>query len=67
METNLLASYVDIFGNDISEIRFNIKVAGYESGNNLTHFMLLVSFYTPWNHQKTKDFLMFSGGRVRDQ
>ena len=27
----------------------------------LTHFMSLVSFYTPWKHQKTRGFLMFSG------
>ena len=26
-----------------------------------THFMPLVSFYTPWKHQKTFGFLMFSG------
>ena len=29
--------------------------------------MSLVSFYTPWKHQKTKDFPMFSGGIERDQ
>ena len=33
----------------------------------LTRFMLLVSFYTPSNHQKTFGFLMFSGGIERDQ
>ena len=27
--------------------------------------MPLVSFYTPWKHQKTSDFLMFSGGIER--
>ena len=27
-----------------------------------THSMLLVSFYTPWKHQKTSGFLMFSRG-----
>ena len=31
----------------------------------LTHFMPLVSFYTPWTHQKTWCFL-FSVGRVRN-
>ena len=29
---------------------------------NLTDFMPLVSFYTPWKNVKTRDFLMFSGG-----
>ena len=31
----------------------------------LIHFMPLVSFYTPWKHQKTKGFLMFSGDVFR--
>ena len=32
------------------------------------HFMPLVPFYTPWNHQKTRGFLMFSEeGIERDQ
>ena len=25
------------------------------------YFMPLVSFYTPWKHQKTRDFVMFEG------
>ena len=33
----------------------------------LTHFLLLVSFDTPWKYQKTKVFLMFSVGIERDQ
>ena len=33
----------------------------------LTHFMPLVSFYTPSKHQKTSGFLTFSGGIERDQ
>ena len=33
----------------------------------LTHFMPLISFHTPWKHQKTRGFLMFSGGIKRDQ
>ena len=32
-----------------------------------TYFMPLVSFDTPWKHQKTNAFLMFSGGVERDQ
>ena len=34
---------------------------------SLTHFMSLVSFDTPWKHQKNKDFHMFSEGIERDQ
>ena len=33
----------------------------------LTHFMPLVTFYTPQKHHKTRDFLMFLGGIERDQ
>ena len=33
----------------------------------LTYFMQLVSFYTPWKHQKTRGFLMFAGGVERDK
>ena len=33
----------------------------------LTRFMQLVCLYIPWKHQKTKDFLMFSGGIEKDQ
>ena len=35
--------------------------------NILTHFMPLISFYTPWKHQKTYGCLMFSGDIERDQ
>ena len=28
----------------------------------LTHFWPMFLFYTPWKHQKTKGFLVFSGG-----
>ena len=31
-----------------------------------TNFMLLVSFYAPWKHQKTRYFLLFSGGKSRN-
>ena len=37
------------------------------SETTLTHFMPLVSFYTPWEHLKTFNFLMFSGGIKREQ
>ena len=33
----------------------------------LIHFMQLVSFYTPWKHQKTFGFLIFLGSIVGDQ
>ena len=29
--------------------------------------MPLISFYTPWKHQRTSGFLMFPGWRERDQ
>ena len=32
----------------------------------LTHFMPLVSFYTPWKYQNTWGFLTFSGGIERN-
>ena len=35
--------------------------------STLTHFMPLVSFYIPWKLQKTRGFLMFSGGIEKDQ
>ena len=28
----------------------------------LTHFQPMFHFYNPWKHQKTSDFLIFSGG-----
>ena len=34
---------------------------------NLTYFIPLVSFYTPWKHQKTSGFLIFSGDIEREQ
>ena len=33
----------------------------------LTHFIPLVTFYNTSNHQKTRDFLMFSWGTKRNQ
>ena len=33
---------------------------------SLTHFISLVSFYTPWKYQKMRGFLIFSGGIERD-
>ena len=32
----------------------------------ITHFMALVTFYIPWKYEKTRGFLMFSGGIERD-
>ena len=32
-----------------------------------THFIPLIFFDTPWKHQKTRVFLVFSGGIKRDQ
>ena len=33
----------------------------------LSHFRSMLYFYTPWNHQKTFGFLMFSRGIEREQ
>ena len=33
----------------------------------LIHFILLISFYIPGKHQKTFEFLTFSGGIAKDQ
>ena len=33
-----------------------------EAVSFLNHFRPMFLFYTPWKHQKTSDFLMFSGG-----
>ena len=33
----------------------------------LPHIMPVISFYSPWRHQKTSGFEMFSGGIERDQ
>ena len=33
----------------------------------LTHLMSLISFYTLWKHEKTRGFLVFSGGIERDK
>ena len=39
----------------------------HQTGNHwLTLFILRISFDTPWKHQKTRGFLMFSGGIKRD-
>ena len=32
------------------------------SQKSLTYFLPMFPFYTPWEHQKTKGFLVFSGG-----
>ena len=37
------------------------------SCGKLAHFMQLVLFCTPWKHQKSSSFLMFSGGIERYQ
>ena len=37
------------------------------SVQSLTHFIPLVSFYTPGKRQKTRGFLMFSGCIESDQ
>ena len=39
-----------------------LSLQNYQISWTLNHFMPLVSFYTAWTHQKTRGFLMFSGG-----
>ena len=56
-----------IFGVHANIQENNEKIPKYFDHCFLTHFMPLISFYTPWKHQKTSDFLMFSGGIERDQ
>ena len=43
------------------------KLFFLQCSNCLTHSTLLISFDTPWKHQKTSGFLMFSWGIKRDQ
>ena len=45
------------------QLLFNQNCVVYFSIRNtdLKRFMPLVSFYIPWKHQKTSDFLIFSG------
>ena len=40
----------------------DIQVSISYFGQILTHFRPMFHFYTPWKHQKTGGFLMFSGG-----
>ena len=50
-----------IYGSPAVNI-WNQSIFVSEYWKALTNFMSLVSFYTPWKHQKTEGFLMFSGG-----
>ena len=43
------------------------RITIYSNICKLTHFTVLISFYTPWKQQKTYCFLMFSEGIERDQ
>ena len=55
----------------IQKLRVAFKIHLYVSTifkimpSTLSHFMPLVSFYTPWKHQKTRCFLIFLGGAER--
>ena len=58
-----------------TSLRLTDSVVGYHRLNTipllapglLTYFMPLISFYTPWKHQKTRVFLMFSEGIESNQ
>ena len=43
------------------------RVSNFSLIFTFTHFMLLVSFYTPWKYQKVYDFQMFAGCIERDE
>ena len=47
--------HIQVLSSEFSEIVKGRKV------RYLTHFMPLVLFYTPWQHQKTTSFFMFPG------
>ena len=53
--------------NDLNWVDSTIAVQILEYFMYLTHFMALLSFYTPWKHKKPFSFLMFSGGIERYQ
>ena len=45
----------------------SILTWNYVLKTNLTYFIALVSFYTPWKYKETRSFLMVSGGIKRDR
>ena len=48
---------------NVGEIVYNIaQPLGSGTLFLLTHYSPVLLFYTPWKHQKTLGFLMFSGG-----
>ena len=64
-------SYLSVFSPNAGKCGKNVDQNNSKYGHFLrsaflTHFMSLVSFYTPWKGL-TKGFLMFSGGIERDQ
>ena len=48
--------------NNVRDFFGNAKSGGLEKWKNLTKFRPMSPFYTPWKHQKTFVFLVFSGG-----
>ena len=68
----LFSWFFDICGNLSShslteEIRLYSSLTLYRLWDSVKYFMPLISFDTPWKHQKTKGFLIFSEGIKRDQ
>ena len=49
------------FLKDVS-LMISFETDAFQMIKILTHFWPILPFYTPRKHQKTKDFLMFSGG-----
>ena len=46
----------------VTVARFPLIIIKYPLPKYFSHFVPLVSFYTPWKHQKTSSFLIFSRG-----
>ena len=45
----------------------NVIFIKFQQIANLTHIQPMLHFHTPWKHQKTSNFLMFSGGTETEQ
>ena len=46
-------------------LRFDNNTILLINSKRLTFFLPLIDFHTPWKHQKTRGFLVFSGGMER--
>ena len=60
-----LAAHQEVTASPWSAIINNFNLLAIKKLSN--HFIPLVSFYTPWKHEKTKGFLTFISGKWRNQ